>query len=341
MKKTFLMFVSVVVAAFLLPYCVSGVISFIDRQAAPIISLENGDAVTTGNFSEPFSISVYFKNEDNVKQIELEEYLVGVLAGEMSPTYHLDALKAQAVAARSYILSKVADHIDGKIAQEHNGAMVCTDYKHCKAWRSIDEIKTGWDSRFTDDYETKIRNAVEQTAGEYLIYDSKVVKAYFYAISSGRTENVSDVWEASLPYLKSVASNEDIGSDGYESMSTYPKDLFLQKLKTIHQDIEISDTSKMITNIKRTEGGSVRTIEIGNKEFSGEQLRELFKLRSANFELSADGDKIIFKVLGYGHGVGMSQNGANVMANNGRDYIDILKHYYTGVDIVNLYKKVY
>lgn len=340
MKKAFILFISVVFAAFLLPYFISGVISFAERQAITNISPEEGDAITAGNFVEPFAISVYFANENKVKEIELEEYLAGVLAGEMPPTNHNEALKAQAVAARSYILSRVADFMSGNIQDSHNGAMVCTDYKHCKAWKSIEEVKKGWDARFADDYEAKIRNAVAQTSGEYMMYDSKVVKAYFYAISSGRTENVSEVWGASLPYLKSVASREDVGSDGYESMSTYPKDLFVQKLRTVYSDIEISDTSKMVGSISRTEGGSVSVIEIGGKEFKGEQIREIFDLRSANFELSAEGDKITFRVWGYGHGVGMSQNGANVMANEGKSYIEILKHYYSGVSIVNLYKKL-
>lgn len=340
MKKAFLMFLSVVLIAFLLPYVISAIISFADRQAIHNISPEDGDAITAGSFDEPFSISVYYKNEDRTEEIELEEYLVGVLAGEMPPTNHSEALKAQAVAARSYILSKVADFMDGNVAEEHNGAMVCTNYLHCKAWKSIDEIKTGWDPRFADDYETKIRNAVSQTSGEYMMYDSKVVKAYFYAISSGKTENVSDVWGTSLPYLKSVLSREDIGAYGYESQSVYPKDIFVQKLKSVYPDIEIGDTSNMVGKINRTEGGSVSLIEIGGKEFKGERIRELYDLRSSNFELSADGEKITFRVLGYGHGVGMSQNGANVMAQNGKSYTDILKHYYSGVSIVNLYKKL-
>ncbi len=340
MKKAFLMFLSVVMVAFLLPYLISGIISYAERQAISNISPKEGDAVTAGSFVEPFLISVYFANENKVKEIELEEYLAGVLAGEMPPTNHSEALKAQAVAARSYILSKVADYSDGNIADSHNGAMVCTDYKHCKAWKSIDEIKPTWDERFADDYETKIRYAINDTSGEYMIYDNKVVKAYFYAISSGRTENVAEVWGTSLPYLKSVVSREDVGSFGYESMSTYPKDLFLQKLRTVYGDIQIDDTANMVGRVNRTEGGSVSVIEIGGKEFKGDKIRELFDLRSANFELSADGDKITFRVLGYGHGVGMSQNGANVMANEGKSYIEILKHYYTGVSIVNLYKNV-
>ncbi len=133
-----------------------------------------------------------------------------------------------------------------------------------------------------------------------------------------------------------MPSREDIGADGYESLSTYPKDLFVQKLSKIHNadgnDITVGD-------IKRTEGGSVSEIIIGGNSYTGEEIRGEFNLRSANFEIITEGDKISFRVKGYGHGVGMSQNGANVLANEGKSCDEILKHYYTGVDIVNLYKK--
>lgn len=337
MRKTLALFLGIILSAFFLPYAISGVMSLTDRQAVTAISSSEGDAVTTGNFSDPFMLSVYITSEGRVVDIEFEEYLCGVLAGEMPPTYHIEALKAQAVAARSYILSKVADHMAGKIPEEHNGAMVCTDYAHCKAWKSLDDAKAGWDARFADDYESKIKQAVSQTFGEYMIYDGKVVKAYFYAISSGRTENVSEVWGSNLPYLKSVVSREDIGADGYESLSSYPKDIFVQKLKKEFSNIEINDPATMVGEVKRTEGGSVSTIELGGVSIEGKKIRDIFNLRSANFEILTEGDKITFNVKGYGHGVGMSQNGANTLALAGKDYREILKHYYSGVSLTTLY----
>ncbi len=334
MKKTAAFFAAIILSAFCLPPLVSTVTR--NRGIAGEITLSDGDAITAGNFSEPFVLTVYNASGGTTEQVELEEYLVGVLAGEMPPTYHSEALKAQAVAARSFILSKAADCIGGTAPPEHQGAMVCTDYKHCKAWQDIDEVKKKWDERFADDYEAKIRQAVEQTSGEYMIYDNKVVRAYFYAISSGRTENCSEIWGSELPYLKSVPSREDIGADGYESLSTYPKDLFLQKLRGINDSVQGDIT---VGEAKRTEGGSVSEINIGGIGFKGEDIREAFNLRSANFEIVIEGDKITFKVKGYGHGVGMSQNGANVLATEGKSDAEILKHYYSGVDIVNLYKK--
>ncbi len=333
MRKVTAFFMAVILSAFMVPAVITPFF-----KTGQDVNAE-GDAITAGDFSEPFNITVYLKNEDRVAEMEFEEYLVGVLAAEMPPTYHIEALKAQAVAARSYILSKAAATLEGSVIEEHHGAMVCTDYAHCKAWKSIDETKDKWDGRFADDYEAKFRSAVEQTKGEYMVYDNKVVKAYFYALSGGRTENVEDVWGTSLPYLKSVSSREDIGSDGFESMSSYPKDLFVQKLKSMNENVEIGDLQNSIGDIQRTEGGSVKTIEIGGQIFKGTEIREEFSLRSANFEIEILGDKVTFRVKGYGHGVGMSQNGANVMANSGDDYKTILKHYYSGVSMVNLYKK--
>ncbi len=334
MKKTLALFLAIIISAFFLPYAISRIITISGSNTATVT---NGDAVTAGNFSRPFKISVYIADSGTVKEMEFEEYVTGVLAGEMPATYHLEALKAQAVAIRSYVLSKVASYMQNGAPSEHQGAMVCTDYTHCNAWKSIDNARQGWDPRFRDDYEAKIRQAVTQTSGEYMSYDNKVVKAYFYAISSGRTENVEEVWGSSLPYLKSVNSREDIGTDGFESKSHYPKDLFVQKLKTKYSDIDASDLLSMVGNIERTEGGSVSSIELFGKQFDGKEIRNLFGLRSANFEISTEGDKITFLVKGYGHGVGMSQNGANVLAIGGDDYRQILKHYYSGVSFVTLY----
>lgn len=337
MKKTFILFLSLVLIAFFLPYGISEILSRTRGQAVTDPSFLECDAITSGSFDDSFKITVYNTSSNCTEEFLFEDYLVGVLGGEMPPTYHPEALKAQAVAARSFILSKVADYMQNGASDEHHGAMVCTDYKHCKAWESIEEQRKKWDPRFSDLYEEKIRQSVEQTKGEYMTYGNKVVKAYFYAISSGKTENVEEVWETSLPYLKSVNSYEDISSDGFNSETSYPKDLFVQKLKNKYSDIEIENPSTMVGKTEHTQGGSVATIEIGGKQFKGSEIRDIFQLRSANFEIITQGDKITFKVKGYGHGVGMSQNGANALANKGKDYIDILKHYYTGISISNLY----
>lgn len=341
LKKLTVLLLAVVLSAFAIPSVIPSIMKIVGTEhSTNTFSGEGeGDAVTSGSFSQPFEISVYDTASGEVSNIEFEEYIAGVIAGEMPPSYHAEALRAQAVAARSYILSKIADFYIGKIPEEHHGAMVCTDYSHCQAWKSLSKARESWDIRYADDYENKIRSAVSQTTGEYMVYDNKVVKAFFCAMSNGKTENVEEVWGSSLPYLKSVSSREDIGADGYESMSSYPKDLFIQKLKTVHEETNIQNLSECISDITRTKGGSVSAITIGGAVFTGKEIRDTFGLRSASFEILTEGDKVTFRVRGYGHGVGMSQNGANVMAQNGKDYKDILKHYYSGISIVNLYKK--
>lgn len=336
MRKITTFFIIIVMAVFVLPIGLSAVSSLTAKRAE---SVSYKDAVTAGNFSQPFEISVYNTETGKTENVEFESYITGVLAGEMPPSYNIEALKAQAVAARSFILSKAEDYFEGKNAESHHGAMICTDPNHCKSWRDIKAAKKTWDVRYADDYENKIKTAVSLTCGEYMTYDNKVVKAYFYAMSSGRTENVEDVWGVSLPYLKSVSSKEDIGSDGFESRLTLDKDAFVQKLKEANGGVEISDTKNMICDVKRTEGGGVSKIKIGNTEFEGSEIRKIFNLRSTNFTIECSDGKVTFEVYGYGHGVGMSQNGANVLAEKGLKYREILKHYYTGVSIVNLYKK--
>lgn len=350
MKKTATIFILLVMAAFAIPIGISGISTLYEHNSERTESAQSG-AIQAGSFDTPFTISVYMTDSGKVENRNFEEYIEGVLAGEMPPTYNSEALCAQAVAARSYILSKAEAYFKGQTAPEHNGAMICTNPNHCKAWRDLSAAKAQWDVRYADDYEAKIKAAAKRTEGEYMTYDGKVVKAFFYAMSSGRTENVEDVWGAALPYLRSVDSREDSSSDGFESMSTFTVKSLCDRLHASKSDFSGTDSDMFISEISRTDGGSVREIKIGNTVFKGTQIREILGLKSANFSIELNGKKVdectvpdsgakvTFRVKGYGHGVGMSQNGANVLAGRGMKYRDILKHYYTGVSIVNLYKK--
>lgn len=339
MRKIIAFFTAAVLAVFMIPTFIPAVSSLFSRDDVQIAD-ENTGAITAGSFDKPFTVSVYRCDLNTVESHDFEEYITGVLAGEMPPTYNIEALSAQAVAARSYILSKAEAYFNGQLSEEHHGAMICTNPNHCKAWRDLTAAKASWDVRYANDYEDKIRSAVKRTEGEYMTYKGEVVKAYFYAMSSGRTENVEDVWGTALPYLRSVDSREDAMSDGFESLSTFDLSSLCSRLKAARQDFSMSDASDFEEKPERTDGGSVVKIKIGNTEFKGSELREILGLRSANFTVTSDGDKLTFKVKGYGHGVGMSQNGANVLAERGMKYREILAHYYTDVNIVNLYKKL-
>lgn len=310
MKKYILMFIITILLLCIIP--ILALFSFIPQ------SKDNPSP------KNAITISVYDKDTDKITEQNLEEYLVGVVAAEMPALYEVEALKAQAVAARSYILSR-----RGKENPDHGGADVCTDPAHCKAYISPQDANKKWGSEWSDKYLEKIRSAVFDTEGEYISYNGEAAVACFCAVSSGRTENAKDVWGGDTPYLRSVESPGDLSYDGFEASVSFSKEEALSRLGV--SSLETKD-------ISRTEGGSVKTISIGEKEFSGTQLRSLFGLNSANFEISLDGDSIIFTSKGKGHGVGMSQYGANKMAEDGEKYTEILLHYYSNVTIENLQK---
>ncbi len=291
-------------------------------------------------FSSPFPyknlggdtvISCLDTKTNTVFESDIEEYLVGVLAAEMPASYEMEALKAQAVAARSYILSNM-DTPNPK----HPSANVCTDSTHCKAWLSEADAKAKWKSFDKILYWNKLRSAVDSTRGEYMVYDDQVVEAFFFASSGGKTENSEDVWGSSRPYLKSVESSGDTSSsDCYSTLALGLSD-FKSKLQPFFSQSLGSDTPLQIGTITRTQGGSVAEIVLFGKPFKGTEIRSVFGLRSANFIIDTVDDKVIFKVAGYGHGVGMSQVGANYMAKSGQNYTEILSHYYTNIQIVKL-----
>lgn len=308
--------------------------------AASVPPSEEKDAITAASMETPYQISLYLSAVGNTLQLDFEDYIAGIVAEEMSPTTHPEALKAQAVAARSYMLSKIAGYLENGIPPEHHGALLCTDYNHCKNWTPLEDTKKRWDPRLAEDYAQKIQTAVQDTRGEYLIYGGKVAKAFFFAASSGKTESAADVWGTALPYLQSVPSENDLRADGCRSRVFYPMDAFWTVLKGARPQIQPRDSVEEIPGkITYTAGGSVATAELAGEQFKGTEIQELFQLRSACFTLRFQDGQAVFDVKGHGHGVGMSQFGANDMANTGKNYREILEHYYTGVTLVSLYQK--
>ena len=162
MKKTATIFILLVMAAFAIPIGISGISTLYEHGSERTESAQSG-AIQAGSFDNPFTISVYMTDSGKVENRNFEEYIEGVLAGEMPPTYNSEALCAQAVAARSYILSKAEAYFKGQTAPEHNGAMICTNPNHCKAWRDLSAAKAQWDVRYADDYEAKIKAAAKRT----------------------------------------------------------------------------------------------------------------------------------------------------------------------------------
>lgn len=272
-------------------------------------------------------ISVYFANEGETRVMDVEEYLCGVVAAEMPAEFEPEALKAQAVAARSYAFYRKENP-----SPDHPDAAVCTDFAHCKAYKTKDEQAGLWGDK-KEDYSKKISNAVYNTAGEIITYNGAVAMAVFHSQSgSGRTENSKDVWGGEVPYLISVESHGEENSPNFYSTQIVSFKEFREKLIAAKPNAKI-DSPLNIGAPVLSEGGSVKSIVIGGEEFLGKEIRSIFALRSSCFKILADNETVTFEVTGYGHGVGMSQYGANTMAKEGYNYIDILKHYYTGTQI--------
>ena len=276
------------------------------------------------------TVSVYFKNEDKVETVLLEEYIPGVIAAEMPASFPLEALKAQAVASRSYILNKIGS--GGSKIESHKGADVCTDSSHCKAWMSKEERFEKWAETEREKNWTKIMTAVSETSGEYMTYNNQPITAVFYAISAGTTERAADVWGSDIPYLQNADSSLDKNAPNYRSTAEFSAKEFRRLVTGDSPELQLKgEPSGWYTDEVRSSGGAVLSCNIGGKTFKGTDIRRIFSLRSHNFTLSCNGENFIFDVIGYGHGVGMSQWGAKFYAEQGKNYRDILRIYYSGI----------
>lgn len=277
------------------------------------------------------SISLYDASIEKTISLPLEEYVVGVVAAEMPASYEKEALKAQAVAARTYYYYKLKLGGCNK-----TGADICSLSNHCQAYANDDKLHEKWGDKYSG-YYNKIKECVASTAGELITYEGEPIEVLYHSSSGGMTEDSQNVFSVARPYLKSVVSENEqsVSSNFYGSVTVSS-----EKFKTIIEKNggKISDAKKVsdsIGNIERFESGRVNTVTIGGREFSGKQVRGMFDLNSANFTISVSGSNVTFKTIGYGHGVGMSQTGADAMAKSGNTYKEILNHYYTGVSIIN------
>jgi len=268
--------------------------------------------------------------DGQVQEMDMGTYLVGVVRSEMPAAFSLEALKAQAVAARTYTLHK----IENGGSANHPQADACDDITCCKAYMEQAEAAANWGAE-ADTWEKKIRRAVAETDGECVIYEGHPILAVFHSSAVGYTQAAADVWGGNLPYLQSVQTPETGDMvPNYHSTASFQaaalKALLLQELPQANLSGRASD---WFTNMQLTESGAVRSLQVGGQEISGNRLRTLLGLRSASFTLSFEGEEIIFSVTGYGHGVGMSQYGANALAADGIDYREILAWYYTDTTV--------
>lgn len=276
--------------------------------------------------------NVYNCETGETMELNGREYIVYVVAGEMPASFEDEALKAQAVAAFTYAYRrKISNSADKK----HIGAELCTDSSHCKAFSDKEEMKERWGDEYEKNFK-KITDAVNSVYGEYMIYGGKPIDAVFHSLSSGNTEAAEDVWGNKIPYLLSVES-PDGNSENALSRVEFTKSEFKNIVKAFNEEAEFDgDEKEWLSNITRSESGGIITAELCGIPVSGRSIRKLFNLRSTNFELVYEDGNFVFTVKGYGHGVGMSQYGANLLAQEGKTYREILSHYYTDIEFTEI-----
>ena len=263
--------------------------------------------------------TVLLLRNNDVVSIPLRDYLIGAVAGEMPVSFGEEALKAQAVAIRSYLLA----------TKRHENASICDDSRCCLAYKDLSLLQEFWGA----DYEENLAHvsaAVDATSGSYLIYRDEPVQAVFHASSGGATEDSAALWGA-LPYLVSVSTPETTATVDNLVSYVYVSPEEMAAILSLPAD---NDPSLWIQDIRHSDSGRVKGIYIGDKAFTGPYIRSAFGLRSTDFALEWDGEGFLFTVTGHGHGVGMSQYGAMLLAAEGYTYRDILAHYYPQTQLV-------
>ena len=268
-------------------------------------------------------------NGDTVEEMDLGTYLVGVVRAEMPASFEIEALKAQAVAARTYTLYKL------RTGGNHGDtADICTDSTCCQAYISEDCARANWGGD-ADEWEEKVEQAVRDTDGQAILYGGQPILAVFHSSSAGQTRAAGEVWLNDLPYLQAVSAPEAADSiPNYDSRAEFTAEDFRTRFLAAYPEADLSGSaSGWLRDAVTDSAGSVETVKVGGVTVKGSRLRSILGLRSACFEWEVRNGKLVFFVTGYGHGVGMSQYGANSMAAEGADYREILTHYYTGVSV--------
>ncbi|MEG1285247.1 MAG: stage II sporulation protein D [Romboutsia sp.] len=280
------------------------------------------------------TINIYNHKLGKDEKKDIEKYLYGVLAGEMPSEFDIEALKAQAIAARTFVIQKKEKGTNAG----HKNSVVCTDFRHCQEYKSYEELQKNGEEWMKTSY-PKIKQAVDETKGQIITYEGKAILPLYFSTSSGKTENSEEVFSGKYTYLQSVDSPYDKNSPKYTSTLKISNKDFVNTMSKSYVDMKVeeSNLNNQIRILERSTGGAVEKIKVGNKEITGRDIRNIFGINSANFEIDFNDEYINILVKGYGHGVGMSQWGADGMAKEGYKYYEILTHYYTGTQITDTY----
>jgi stage II sporulation protein D len=290
------------------------------EQEAAQGSFTSGTATNVMD-AEPV-ISVFRSESENIEEVAFEDYIIGVVSAEMPAAYELEALKAQALTARTYILKKLTAGDELGLPE---GADVTDTVMH-QVFKSEDELRDWWGEEFEQNY-TRVKQAVTETEGQVITFDGSPITASYFSTSNGFTENSEEYWAQEFPYLRSVESPWDVSSPRFSGKKSVTVAEFENLLGVQLSEGEVGEITR------RTTGGRVAEVKVGGKEFSGREVRDLLALDSSDFSWTRSGDTIEFETRGWGHGVGMSQFGAHAMAQEGHTYREIIHHYYQGVEI--------
>lgn len=280
------------------------------------------------NITDTNIIKVFRADTGNVEEINFRDYIIGVVAAEMPAEFHSEALSALTVAASTLARKNFLEGENKALS----GAVISTDPAIHQAYMTKDEMEEKWGEDFGKYYK-KIAEAVDKSIGYSITYEGELITAAYHAMSTGITESAENVWSGELPYLVETESEGDRLSPKYETTVSVTNEEFIQTMS--EEGAVFSDSKDIhIKDALYTNAGTLKSVTIGEKTFSGESLRQIFSLRSPAIRLSADEKEITFTVKGYGHGVGLSQYGADYYARQGMTWEEIIKHYYKGVDIV-------
>jgi len=284
----------------------------------------------------PDTITVWLSEKEKTVEVDFEEYVCCVTASEMPARFHEEALKAQSVAARTYAMSRVVNFAEKK-PEAHPKAPVC-DTTHCQVYKTEKELAAAHEEGWEDDGWQKIQKACRATRGELLYYEGGLVmQPLFFSSSGGQTENAEDVFVSAVPYLVSVESPYEEKATHRDEETRMSLDDFEGKIRAAYPLRDLGTVRQNTVKIlERTAGGRVAGMQVGDgKEgiLKGTEIRSALGLSSALFTIRFEGEDIIFTSSGSGHGVGLSQYGADGMAEKGYDYKEILRHYYTGAQV--------
>ncbi len=295
------------------------------KSADSVNSEATGNAVTTeAKQQNNDTITVFLSSQNQNVEMDMFEYICGSVAAEMPLAYHEEALKAQAVTCYTNALRLKLN------TEKTNNADISDNTAIHQGYINEAERRAKWGNDF-EKYESKLKNVVNSVKNQAIYYNDRLIVAAFFAISCGKTESSGNLWSENVPYLTSVESQGDCLSPQYATSVSFSLDEFVSKMKSANADFSIESLANAVTIKETSSTGTVLKAEINGNSYTGEEIRSIFSLRSPVFTVTSTDSSITFNVLGYGHGIGMSQYGADYFARQGYTYKDILTHYYSGV----------